>query len=81
MREAGRVGFELGGVLGRVLAAIHAEGACSFTRASAVQAEAAGVRMGRDRRGVRAGHDMLILAVQFIVPHCDGMGFPSSSVG
>jgi hypothetical protein len=46
-----------------------------------VHANAAGVCVGRDRRGVRAGHEMLILALQFIVLHSDGRGFPSSSVG
>ena len=56
LREAWRIGFDLRGVLGRVFAAIHAEGACSFTRASAVQAEAAGVSVSRNRCGVRAGH-------------------------
>ena len=43
LREGWWIGFDLSGVLGRVLATRDAAGACAFTRASAVQAEAAGV--------------------------------------
>ena len=66
LREAWRIGFDLSGVLGRVLASLHAAGACPFTRASAVQAEAAGVYMGRDRRGVLAGHEMVTMELASI---------------
>jgi len=62
LRERGWISFDLRGVLGRVLATRDAEGACAFAGASAVPAEAAGVCVSRDRRGVRAVHAMAITA-------------------
>ena len=59
LREAGWIGFDLRGVLWRVLTTLHAVGTDACAGTSSVEIEAAGDAVLRNGNGVLASHTLL----------------------